>query len=289
MFYKIYVEIGNVCNLNCSFCPGTRRENRRMSVEEFETVCKKISPHTSHVYLHVMGEPLLHPELDAILGMAGKYGLKVCITTNGTLLAKKGDILLSHANDIHKISISLHCIEGNQIESRPERYMSEVTEFAKLASEHGINTVLRLWNLDSDEKSGANEQNACIEEFLRREFDSEWKERWNGYRMEPCVFLEYAEIFSWAIEADCDVRTRGYCRGLGDQIAILADGTVTPCCIDSDGVIALGNIFTQSIDEIIGGERAMNIKEGFEASELREELCRRCGYARRFSKKEDQV
>ena len=105
--------------------------------------------------------------------------------------------------------------------------------------------------------------------------------------MSTRVFLEYAEIFSWASEGACDPRERGFCRGLGDQIAILADGTVTPCCIDSEGEIALGNIFIQTFDEILSGDRAVNIKSGFQKRELREDLCRRCGYARRFSKKED--
>lgn len=260
-----------------------------MSVDEFDEVCKRIAPHTSHVYLHVMGEPLLHPELDGILSVAENRGLKVCITTNGTLLAKKGEMLLSHADNIHKVSVSLHCIEGNDIESRLEEYMTEVVSFSRLAAKKGINTVLRLWNLDSDERRGENEQNAFIESFLHREFDGEWRKRWDGFCLSKHIFLEYAEIFDWAVDGKGEISSHGYCRGLGDQIAVLADGTVTPCCIDSEGEIALGNIFEKSIDEIIGGNRAVNIKEGFERRELREELCRRCGYARRFSGKEELV
>ena len=285
VFYKIYVEIGNICNLNCSFCPTLQRERRQMSADEFAEVCKKISPYTSHVYLHVMGEPLLHPELDAMLDIAESNGLKVCITTNGTLLYTRGEILLAHAEAIHKISVSLHCIEGNDIEYKLEKYITEVVDFSRKAAEKGIYTILRLWNLDSKNKRGANLQNDYIEKRLHDEFDGVWKKRWNGFCMSERVFLEYAEIFSWACEEDGEISEHGYCRGLGDQIAILADGTVTPCCIDSEGKIALGNIFRQSLDEILSGERAVNIKEGFAVRELREELCQKCGYAKRFSKK----
>ena len=93
MFDRVYVEIGNICNMKCSFCAGTKRAPRQMSVEEFEDVCKKLVGHTENLYLHVMGEPLLHPELDLLLKIAKKYGYKVSITTNGSLLGRVGKTL----------------------------------------------------------------------------------------------------------------------------------------------------------------------------------------------------
>ena len=284
-FNKIYVEIGNICNLKCSFCPPLRRVKKQMTVEEFERICQQIRPYTDYIYLHLMGEPLCHPDIEKILSVSAAGGFRVCITTNGTLLSKQGQVLLDKAEAIHKISISLHCIEGNDIDSRLDAYMKEVINFSKRSAEGGIYTVLRLWNLDTDERTAANKQNECIEGILKRSFVGEWKKRWNGYLLSDHVFLEYAGIFTWPDESDAEPRDTGFCHGLGDQIGILADGTVVPCCLDSEGNISLGNIFEQSLDEILNSERAENMIKGFASGEMREDLCKRCSYAHRFSRK----
>ena len=154
MFERIYVEIGNMCNLHCSFCPTLKRKKAQMTQKEFSHVCEKIKNHTKYIYLHVMGEPLLHKELDAFLAIAAEHSLRVCITTNGTLLGRARDILLAHADTLHKVSISLHCIEGNEgAELSMDEYLAECFDFAKCAANEGVFTVFRLWNLDSEENT----------------------------------------------------------------------------------------------------------------------------------------
>ena len=74
----------------------------------------------------------------------------------------------------------------------------------------------------------------------------------------------------------------GYCYGLKDQLAILVDGTVVPCCLDDEGSMKLGNIFEQSLDDIINGERARRIIEGFQKRIAVEELCQKCSYKNQF-------
>ncbi|MBR6739084.1 MAG: radical SAM protein [Oscillospiraceae bacterium] len=114
MLKKAYVEITNRCNLSCAFCPKTARSPRSMSVEEFDLVLGKLGDAVQYVYLHVMGEPLGHAELGGILAAAAARGKKVCITTNGTLLEKRRDLLLA-APTLHKVSVSLHSFEGNDL------------------------------------------------------------------------------------------------------------------------------------------------------------------------------
>ena len=65
---------------------------------------------------------------------------------------------------------------------------------------------------------------------------------------------------------------------------MLCDGTVVPCCLDHEGDIPLGNLFTQSLEEILSSPRAQAIYEGFSGRRVVEELCRKCGYARRFTR-----
>ena len=107
MLKKAYVEITNRCNLACSFCPKTKRAPRTMSAQEFGLVLSRLEGYVQYVYLHVMGEPLLHPELTTLFALAKARDMKICITTNGTLLQKRSDELLA-AERLHRISVSLH-------------------------------------------------------------------------------------------------------------------------------------------------------------------------------------
>lgn len=285
MFKKIYVEITNICNLSCSFCPKTRRTPKMMTLFEFEEICKKLMGHTDYIYLHVMGEPLIHTELDKILSVAEKYGFKVCITTNGTLLSQKGELLLSYAHVIHKVSISVHSVEGNGMEIDGERYLRDAISFSERARDAGIYTVFRLWNLDTEEKTGANSQNGAVITRFHEHFNGEWVKRHNGYRMDKYIFLEFDGIFTWPVQSTAEPTDEGFCFGLGDQIGILADGTVVPCCLDGEGKIPLGNIFDSTLDEILSTERVQAMIEGFKKRKMTEDLCKTCTFARRFSPK----
>ena len=284
MLDRIYVEIGNVCNLSCSFCPSTTRTPRQMTAAEFKTVCQRIRGFTRTVYFHVMGEPLCHPLLGLFLDIASAHELRVCITTNGTLLDECKDVLLSRAHVLHKISISLHCIEGNGQSEELVNYLDSCLTFAREAASAGVYTVLRLWNMDSEAGEGKNEENAYIHQRLHEAFPTEWVKRWSGFRVADRIFLEYAGVFTWPSESTAKQRERGFCHGMLDQLAILCDGTVVPCCLDHNGDIALGNIFLDELDAILQSDRALHLKEGLEKGILTEALCRSCTYAQRFHK-----
>ena len=97
------------------------------------------------------------------------------------------------------------------------------------------------------------------------------------------VFLEHGDKFDWPDLTAPEGSGTVFCYGLHDQLGILCDGTAVPCCLDHEGDLALGNIFEQSMEEILASPRAMAIREGFRHREAAEELCRKCGYARRFT------
>ena len=283
MIDRAYIEIGNICNLKCSFCPGTKRTPRQMTVEEFTEICKKLSGKVRQLYFHVMGEPLLHPELDKLLAIAEKFGFSVSITTNGVLLPKCSELLLRHRDVLHKVSISLHAHEANAIKLSVSEYMNAVISFAKKFSALDKNAVFRLWNLDTAERTGKNTENREILDVLHAEYPDPWQERYSGYRLAYRTFLELDGIFTWPVESDAEPTDNGKCHGLTDQIAILADGTVVPCCLDSEGQIALGNIFTDTFDAILSSSLAENMIKGFKNGKMVHPVCKRCTYARRFS------
>ena len=275
MLKKAYLEITNACNLSCSFCHGTKRDIKYLTEEEFKTAAEKIRPHCAYLYFHLMGEPLLHPSLPRFFEIAGELGFKVIITTNGTLLKKREDVLLS-APALHKVSISLHAYEANDMGISIESYLSDCFDFCKRASERGIISVMRLWNL-----GGLDEKNAYILDKMKKAFPDEWKEVYSGYKLCDKVFLEWGEKFDWPDIEGEELGQNHTCYGLRDQIGVLSNGTVVPCCLDADGSIPLGNIFESDLSDILSGERAQALKTSLERRRVTEALCVRCGYARK--------
>lgn len=274
-FAKVYVEISNICNLSCSFCPGTTRKPKRMNTQEFEIVLNKIKPYTDYIYFHLLGEPLCHPDLEKFLQIADKMNFKVIITTNGTLLNKNKDILMNSKSH-YKTVISLHSFEANDNKISFNDYLENCFEYAKSAENKKI-VVLRLWN-----NGGKDSLNDEILSKLENYFPKPWIEERNGTRIGEKIYIQYGDKFDWPSLENENIEEKIFCYGLRDQIGILADGTVVPCCLDNNGEINLGNIFEDNLEEIINSPKAQNIYNGFSNRTACEELCKRCSFVRKF-------
>lgn len=157
---RVYIEITNRCNLACDFCHGTKRPLGTMPPEDFRRIAEKLRGETSYLYLHVLGEPLLHPQLKELLAIAGELGFRVCLVTNGTLLHKRREELLA-AKSLHKVSVSLHSFEGNGGAGDLPAYLQQVWEVCLPLSERGVLCALRLWN-----EGTAPRLNGAVEAFL---------------------------------------------------------------------------------------------------------------------------
>lgn len=274
MYGRVYVEITNLCNRNCSFCPGTTRPGRQMRLEEFEIIAGKLQGVTKYLYYHLMGEPLTHPALPEMIRLASALGFRSVVTTNGTLLPRRGRELID--SGVYKVNISVHSFESGSEESYVN-YISGCLDFAEQASRSGVLTVLRLWNNGCDEG-----RNASTLEMVERWFEKPWKVEPRGTRLRERLYLEYGDRFRWPDLAAEDMGEQVFCYGLRDHFGILCDGRVVPCCLDREGEITLGNIFTGDIRQILETPRARAVAEGFSRRRAQEELCRKCGYARRF-------
>ncbi|MBE6023742.1 MAG: radical SAM protein [Cellulosilyticum sp.] len=289
-FKKVYIEITNRCNLSCSFCPKTKRSLKRNNQEDFLHIIEAVKNHTDHVYLHLLGEPTLHPELKTYLTMCEEYGLKVNLTTNGTLLSKVKEVLIT-SPALRQVNISLHSFEANESSVEMNQYIESVLSFVEEATEKSnLICSLRLWNMDTEHLKAQNSLNtdiiSLIEARLGIEFDiEEALSQKEGIKLKKNVYLNKAEKFEWPDHDREVIAEEIFCYGLRDQIGILVDGTVVPCCLDGEGHIALGNIFEQSLEKILESPRSKRLYEGFSNRRAVEELCKRCGYAMRYGKK----
>ena len=286
-FKKMYIEITSVCNLACSFCPPTARKANIIKLDAFNKILDEIKDHTRYIYLHVKGEPLLHARIDQLLDAAHAKGFKVNITTNGTLIKKNREKLLGKPA-LRQINFSLHSFDGHEGSENREKYLGDILEFVRDSREYNTIISYRLWNLQQDQVSDlVQRRNRETLEILENEYNLDFKieekvQPGKGIKIAPNVFLNQDHEFQWPSLQAPEDDGKGFCHALRSQAAILVDGTVVPCCLDGEGVINLGNINKTPFSEIIEGERANALYDGFTRREAVEEMCRKCGYRQRF-------
>ena len=271
MITRCYLEITNICNLDCLFCPKTDRPKRKLSIEEFDALTEKMRGKVRFLYFHLMGEPFLHPNLPQFITMARNKGFIPVLTTNGTLLSRAQAVTDARP---YKVQVSLHSHEGNGREN-PEQYIGDVMRFALEAASKGVIIVLRLWN-----QGGYDKENERLLDIVAEYAPRPWSLCHDGWKVAENIFVEYGRMFEWPEgEKPENGEEEAFCYALRNQIGVLVDGTVVPCCLDSAGAIKLGNLFEQSLDEVLASPRARAIYDGFTKHKAVEPLCRRCGYA----------
>ncbi|NLP33805.1 MAG: radical SAM protein [Clostridiales bacterium] len=287
-FKRVYIEITNVCNLQCSFCPQTKRQGEFMSIETFQRILDQIKPFTDYIYFHVKGEPFIHPRIDKFLDISYKKGFQVNITTNGTLISKVKDKIIDKPS-LRQINFSLHSFDGNDGLTDKHEYIRNILSFVREAREKSkIIISLRLWNLNEDNQINIKmNRNRELLEIIEKEFNLPYKIEekvlpGRGIKIADRVYLNQDYEFQWPDLKEKEDDGYGFCYGLRSQIAILVNGTVVPCCLDGEGVINLGNIHATEFASILESKRVNNIVQGFSRKEAVEELCRKCGYRKRF-------
>ncbi len=289
-FKRIYLEITSVCNLACSFCPPTKRDKQFISVEDFSKRLDQIKPYTDYIYLHVKGEPLLHREIDQLLDLSYKKGFKVNITTNGTLINKNKEKLFNKPA-LRQMNFSLHSFDGNIGSKYKEEYVRSIISFAnEVTNQSEVIISLRLWNLTQDNSTNIEiKRNRELLGIIEKEFDLDYEIEekvvpGSGVKIADRIFINQDYEFQWPALSEEEDDGKGFCYGMRNQAGILTNGTVIPCCLDGEGVINLGNINEDSFSDIIHMDRAKTLVDGFSRREAVEELCRKCGYRKRFGK-----
>ena len=259
---KVYIEITNNCNLNCSFCTHNKREPKYIGLDEFKIILSKLKGYTNYLYLHVLGEPLLHPLINELINEASK-DFYVNITTNGTLIENIKD-----NKNIRQLNISLHSCNFKE-----EEYLTKIFAVTDVLKEYTFINY-RLWTSPSSK----------IISLL----ENKYQIKINGsQKLDDNVYLDFAKEFVWP-SLDNDIHEEyGKCYALRDHIGILVDGTVVPCCLDADGVINLGNIFDDNLNDILSSNRCLKMRKGFEDNKLTESLCKHCGFINKLKRKGD--
>lgn len=287
MLDRIYIEISNICNVQCSFCPVVERDKNIMSIEDFKKILNQAKTKAKEICLHLMGEPLAHPKIKEILTICEDEEVQVQITTNG-LLIKRYSELLSRCKSVRQVNFSVQSYTDNFPEKRIDGYLGEILKFVKDSFEIRplLYTNLRMWNFGDEKSFNAN---SPILDFIDKFFEItinrnievgniKSKRIWNR------LYLHFDSRFEWPGLENEFKSKKGRCNGLLRHIGIHSDGSVVPCCLDSQAVMNLGNCLERPLEEILNSDRAIKMKEGFLRKELVEEMCQKCDYIQRFNK-----
>lgn len=278
MLKRVYLEITNICNLQCAFCAPHHREPLSMTPSFFHHCLLEVKPYTQYVYLHVKGEPMLHPQFEEIMRICDTEKMQVQLVTNGTFLHKYANQLLQHPS-LRKISFSLQSIEFQN--GDPIERIAEILAFTKRASQQERPYCeIRFWR--SDQLADAAKKQ-CLH-YINERYEMVPTGRGKNYRIMNHVYVDFDNVFEWPDDTSCEGQARGTCHGALHQLAILSDGTVVPCCLDHDAHIPFGDLHIASMEEILQNERYIKMTEGLRNHKLTESFCRKCTFRYRFNK-----
>ena len=287
MLERLYIEISNICNLQCTFCPEVVRDKKVISIEDFRAHAVQAKPLAKQVCLHLMGEPLGHPQFAEIVKICDELELKIFLTTNGTLIKRHAETILNWKG-LEQINFSVHSYFANTSRQTLDQYLAPILDFCEksLEMKNDFYINLRLWNLAS--VNAQRDQNLQVYDLVEKRFSVSLNENVDvrvqkSKKVKDKLYLHFDTEFEWPTLKREVLSTKGTCYGLRKQLAIHANGDVVPCCLDKEAVLKLGSLADgDSLKDIMKSDRAMKIKTGFERGELLEELCQKCQYVERF-------
>ena len=308
---SVYIEITDTCNLRCSFCPssdcgheaGSGSSHTFMPSALFKKcIAGAVEAGIENVYLHVLGEPTLHPGFALFLREVKAAGLTATLTTNGTTIRRVAHHILN-CPAVRQVNFSTHAYAELPPDDARE-HLGDVLDFCRIAliARPDMYINLRLWNIGAATAGDWNEFaiSRINETFNTQVAPGNFCSRHKSFPIAGRLYLHEDSRFEWPetskvtasaehgqsepAEVTASKYPAGTCHALDTHVAILHDGRVVACCLDYSGQITLGNIADQGLAEILDSPTARNLREGFEKHELRHPFCQKCSFCKRFGK-----
>ena len=301
-FQRAYLEITNQCNLHCSFCPGTKRQGMFLSGQQFEERIAQVSPLAEQVFLHVLGEPLLHPELPLFLRICQQYQLPVNICTNGFLLTPERENILFNPI-VRQVNFSLQALMECGHPDQAQEVFRKILKFCQRAIEvrPELYINLRTWDFSGDFKESRLKDTLMSQ--LTGVFSPDhpvaaFSKGRKSHRLKGRIYWHSDSLFQWPgsggsseteqqnpdLSLEFQTLPEGFCHGLTSQFAILCGGEVVPCCLDAEGSILLGNINQTPLERILQSPAATVIQEAFRQNRVWHPFCQNCSFRKRFDR-----
>lgn len=265
-FKSIYIEITKACNLSCRFCPSSSvNTHEYLSLDNFKYIVDQVKDYTEGIYLHILGEPLLHKDLFKFIEYASRY-VKVSITTNGRLIKKFIDQLIE--SNLYVLNISLQSLIKEDVDIIDE-YLLQIKNLLDNKKDK-MAVHLRMWN---DKEVNLELNNYLINYFNQLDL--------NNYHN---VNLSVQDEFKWPDLNDNNNLVKSSCLGGKSQMGILLNGDVVICCLDYLGKTCISNIYKNSFVDIINSDLFTKVIKGWNDLNPYFDLCKKCTFRNRFKK-----
>lgn len=262
-FKKVYVEITNMCNLNCDFCIKNQRKKEYISIDNFNKLLNKLNNYTDYLYFHILGEPLLHPKINELINIASN-NFKVNITTNGYLIDRIKD-----NKNIRQVNISLHSY-NDKYNISLNKYLDNIFDCIENLIKNNTYISLRMWI--------KNKYNKDMLKYINKKYNTDIQDNISNITIKDKLYINNFHEFIWPDLNNNYYNEKGTCYALTDHIGILVNGTIVPCCLDTKGIINLGNIYKDKLEDILNQDRVLKIIYSFKNYNKCEELCRHCKF-----------
>lgn len=310
----LHVELTNACNFHCEFCPLTvsARPPKSMPLAMFKMIVDDIAQHglASRIQLHVLGEPLLYRDILAAIRHATDKGLKVMLTTNGSLLTP--DLVLALADaGLYSVDISLQLCgdSGHALRHTGMDYAAYYQRIldacATLHTRTDMQLIVKLMNtkykplftlakpFTPDQRGrefkalvsslatdiarviGSPLQGEDIARRLKKvNLDSSKRIRLaSRLFIHVQLFMDWGNAFN---DGTVYPAKFGACSFAFTSPSVLCDGSVSICCGDFDGGTRLGNVAKTPLHELLRGPAAQRLWAGFRRNRFLHPYCQRC-------------
>lgn len=268
-FKRIYLELSNYCNLDCIFCTPKDKNSRIIEPSLAKKVIDDAASLTDEMCFHVLGEPLVYPHFFEVLSYLNLKKINLMLSTNARLIDKYKAQLLEH--QIRTWNLSLHSTYS--ITNKKEFIIKLLDFINEYQAKYEAVFHLRLWAETNHLIKKSNDE---IKQILFEYYNYKGPDL-KRIRLKERVILSYDEEFTWP-SLDNDYYQDGYCLGGKTHIAVLADGRVTMCCLDTNGNTCIGNVCDSSLKEIVSSQPYLAARRAFNDNKCYFELCKHCSY-----------
>lgn len=251
---RVDFELTNVCTLNCVMCPR-RYMTRHMGFMETTLALRLIAEiereHTedfSHIALHQMGEPCLHPKIVYITEIAAKAGLRVNLTTSALFLTPPLGRALLKAG-IQSVSISLDSLDpvayaAIRKGSDLSEVLSNIDAFLEARAEIDCKTIIDIQTIMMVLTPGQEEA-----------MNARYKERLEAFGGK--IYLKKFAVWGGAVSNTIGTLEQSEgdepCNQMNVSEIVQWNGDVAICCLDFDGKTKVGNAYETSLKELWNG------------------------------------
>jgi radical SAM protein with 4Fe4S-binding SPASM domain len=252
---EYYLDISEVCNLNCPMCSCTilhKDKNRAvMQLDTFKTIIRKIKEYAGFILLTGKGEPLLNPNFIEFVRICKAEGIRVGTSTNCTPLTEEMSRNIIESGLDYIIfpveSTDKEEYEKIRVGAKFETVVSNINRFLLLKKQMKSDIFVVIQSLSPEKKLGAS-----YKKYRQQVLDlfKDNSKYINSIRLKPLI--DFHKIKHWHTKP---------CLLLWRNAFINFEGNVLSCFADVNEIFVFGNILQEDLMSAWNSEKMQYLRK----------------------------